>query len=285
MNGLTLLLVGFVGGLLAGVSPCVLPVLPVVLMGGAAGPSGGGAETAVRRRRWSRPTGRDRRRPGAEFALITLFGTLLLAALHLPASLLRWLGLGALVVVGLAMLIPRLEQLLDRAFAKIPQRNVTDKGSGTLSGFILGLALGAVFVPCAGPVLAAIAVAGATGTIGAETVLLTLAFAAGVSIPIGLRPGRQPHLDAGPGLPTPPTARPRCGRSAGHRTGRSADLRRDRGDPAPHPRLHQVDRRTPAGQDHSLQMLHGNGSLRRWAKVFSGTDDGLADSWTGTRVH
>jgi cytochrome c biogenesis protein CcdA/thiol-disulfide isomerase/thioredoxin len=185
VNGLTLLLVGFVGGLLAGVSPCVLPVLPVVLMGGAAGPSGSATGDGVA------TTTVSRARPVAivaglalSFALITLFGTLLLAALHLPASLLRWLGLGALVLVGLAMLVPQLEQLLDRAFAKIPQRNITDKGSGTLSGFVLGLALGAVFVPCAGPVLAAIAVAGATGTIGAETVLLTVAFAAGVSIPL-----------------------------------------------------------------------------------------------------
>ncbi|QKT07108.1 redoxin domain-containing protein [Gordonia sp. X0973] len=190
MNNLTLLLVGFVGGLLAGVSPCVLPVLPVVLVGSAAARSAdtpadteGAANTAKSRAsRW---------RPVAivagltvSFALITLFGTLLLAALHLPSSLLRWIGLVALVLVGVAMLVPQVEQFLDRLFAKIPQRQVSTKGAGLLGGFVLGLALGAVFVPCAGPVLAAIAVAGATGTIGTETVLLTVAFAVGVAIPL-----------------------------------------------------------------------------------------------------
>ena len=49
---------------------------------------------------------------------------------------------------------------------------------------MLGLALGAVYVPCAGPVLAAITVAGATGRIGAETVVLTVAFAIGTALPL-----------------------------------------------------------------------------------------------------
>ncbi len=48
----------------------------------------------------------------------------------------------------------------------------------------MGLALGAVFVPCAGPVLAAIIVAGSTGRIGIDTVLLTVSFAIGVAIPL-----------------------------------------------------------------------------------------------------
>ena len=48
----------------------------------------------------------------------------------------------------------------------------------------MGLALGAVFVPCAGPVLAAIIVAGSTGRIGLDTVLLTVSFAVGVAIPL-----------------------------------------------------------------------------------------------------
>jgi len=41
-----------------------------------------------------------------------------------------------------------------------------------------------VYVPCAGPVLAAITVAGATGKIGADTVALTVAFGIGTAIPL-----------------------------------------------------------------------------------------------------
>ena len=148
------------------------------------GPSGGatgdGATTTV-----------SRARPVAIVAGLALSFALITPVRHtaagcpcaLPASLLRWLGLGALVLVGLAMLVPSSSSSTVRSRRSCSATSPT-KGSGTLSGFVLGLALGAVFVPCAGPVLAAIAVAGATGTIGAETVLLTVAFAAGVSIPL-----------------------------------------------------------------------------------------------------
>ena len=57
---------------------------------------------------------------------------------------------------------------------------MTNRGSG----FGVGLALGTVFVPCAGPVLAAIIVAGSTGRIGGDTILLTASFAIGVAVPL-----------------------------------------------------------------------------------------------------
>ena len=41
-----------------------------------------------------------------------------------------------------------------------------------------------LYVPCAGPVLAAIVVAGATGSIGLDTVALTISFAIGAALPL-----------------------------------------------------------------------------------------------------
>ncbi len=84
------------------------------------------------------------------------------------------------VLVGLGLLVPSLGHLIERPFYRFPQRAV---GTGR-NGFLLGIALGAVFVPCAGPVLAAITVAGATGHIGLHTVGLTLGFAVGTAIPL-----------------------------------------------------------------------------------------------------
>jgi thiol-disulfide isomerase/thioredoxin len=49
---------------------------------------------------------------------------------------------------------------------------------------VLGLALGALYVPCAGPVLAAIVVAGATASIGWPTIVLTATFAVGAALPL-----------------------------------------------------------------------------------------------------
>jgi cytochrome c biogenesis protein CcdA/thiol-disulfide isomerase/thioredoxin len=114
------------------------------------------------------------------FSVFTLVGSLILSALPLPQDIIRWAGLVALVLLGLGMIVPRVERLLERPFSRIPQRRVgTDRGA-----FVLGLALGAVYVPCAGPVLAAITVAGATGRIGGQTVILTVAFAVGTALPL-----------------------------------------------------------------------------------------------------
>ena len=114
------------------------------------------------------------------FAVFTLFGSLILASLHLPDDAIRWLGLALLVLVGFGLLVPSLGHLIERPFYRFPQRAL---GTGR-NGFLLGIALGAVFVPCAGPVLAAITVAGATGRIGLRTVGLTLGFAVGTAIPL-----------------------------------------------------------------------------------------------------
>ncbi|HEY0718403.1 MAG TPA: cytochrome c biogenesis protein CcdA [Streptosporangiaceae bacterium] len=230
----TLILIGLVGGLITGISPCVLPVLPVIfLSGGAQGarivtPSAGAARAPVGEAAPSSPAAvtvpsapvpavtitepigasvpgeggprpgtapmavmpasrRDGRRPylvvaglALSFSAFTLFGTLILSALPLPKDIIRWVGLVVLVLVGLAMMVPRVQDLLERPFTWLPQRRV-GQGHG---GFVLGLALGAVYVPCAGPVLAAITVAGATGRIGVSTVALTIAFAVGTAIPL-----------------------------------------------------------------------------------------------------
>jgi cytochrome c biogenesis protein CcdA/thiol-disulfide isomerase/thioredoxin len=167
---ITLVLIGFVGGLITGISPCILPVLPVIFL------SGGVQSAQV-----------DRRRPylvvlglTLSFAVFTLLGTVVLSSLPVPQDIIRWAGLGVLVLLGLGMLFPQVEALLERPFSRIPQRRVAaDRGA-----FTLGLALGAVYVPCAGPVLAAITVAGATGRIGVRTVVLTLAFAVGTALPL-----------------------------------------------------------------------------------------------------
>ena len=177
---MTLVLIGLVGGIITGLSPCVLPVLPVVLLGGGSagpvtGPDTGPDAESARRRPYLVVLGLT-----LSFAVFTLFGSLVLASLHLPDDAIRWLGLALLVLVGLGLLVPPLGHLIERPFYRFPQRAL---GTGR-NGFLLGIALGAVFVPCAGPVLAAITVAGATGHIGLRTVGLTLGFAVGTAIPL-----------------------------------------------------------------------------------------------------
>ncbi|WP_323747418.1 cytochrome c biogenesis protein/redoxin [Catenulispora rubra] len=190
---ITLVLIGLVGGLITGISPCVLPMLPVLFFtGGAAGAGDrpGAPEPAglsdlsdlsdPSRRRTSRRPYLIVAGLVLSFSVFTLLGTLVVSALPVPKDIIRWAGLVVLVLLGIAMMFPRVEDLLERPFNRIPQRRVADEHGG----FVLGLALGTVYVPCAGPVLAAITVAGASGRIGVGTVALTVAFAVGTALPL-----------------------------------------------------------------------------------------------------
>ena len=213
---LMLALLGLVGGLITGVSPCVLPMLPIIFFAGGsakqpkagveqapvvsasdtrtetASAGGGGVAvdvltvgppvTAVK------PVTRKPRnlRPliiiaglVTSFSVFTLLGSTILSALGLPEDLLRWVGLSVLALVGLGLIIPALGHLIEKPFYKLPQVANADS-----SAFVFGLGLGTLYVPCAGPILAAITVAGATGDIGLGTVVLTVTFAIGAALPL-----------------------------------------------------------------------------------------------------
>ncbi|WP_430593413.1 cytochrome c biogenesis protein DipZ [Humidisolicoccus flavus] len=205
---ISLALIGFFGGLITGISPCILPVLPVIFFsGGVQGArktktkgavdtksaasktaSGDGAvAVTVKDDVEEKVAEPSRWRPYlvilglvVSFSLFTLVGSLILGLLGLPGDVLRWAGLIVLLLIGIGLIIPKFEAILEKPFSWIPQKNVnTERG-----GFFLGIALGAVYVPCAGPVLAAITVAGSTGRIGVETVVLTVTFALGAAIPL-----------------------------------------------------------------------------------------------------
>jgi cytochrome c biogenesis protein CcdA/thiol-disulfide isomerase/thioredoxin len=170
-----LVLVGFVAGILAGVSPCILPVLPVVLVAGATQPAGSSRGRIGLGRSLSVIAGLV-----LSFSLLILVGSQLISLLHLPQDSLRYAGIALLALVGLGYLFPRLGLLLERPFSRLGTR----KPGGNAGGFVLGMALGLVYVPCAGPVLAAITVLGATHRVGLEVVVLTAAFAAGTAVPL-----------------------------------------------------------------------------------------------------
>ena len=177
----SLVVIGLLGGLITGISPCVLPVLPVILLSaGAQGARGGGGEPdgglASRFHPYLVVTGLV-----VSFTVFTLLGSTLLSLLHLPQDLIRWVGIIMLALIGLGMMVPRVMEVLERPFARFQRFGGSKNPS---NGFLLGLVLGAAYVPCAGPVLAAVAVAGATGRIGVDTVALALSFAVGTAIPL-----------------------------------------------------------------------------------------------------
>ncbi len=225
-------MIGFLGGAVAGISPCILPVLPVILAAGVTEPAEPtdpvgdqrtvdepapspvpepvGAVAASPSHLAISPVDADedhaptpslqhpperlsaaagRRHALAvvaglalSFGFFTLVGTWLLDALHLPLDTLRWLGILVVGAVGLGLLVPAVGLVLERPFARLG----VGKPRSDRGGFLLGASLGLVFVPCAGPVLAAISAVGAQRRFGLSAVVLTVAFAAGVAVPLGV---------------------------------------------------------------------------------------------------
>ena len=161
---LLLLGVAFVAGVVTAISPCVLPVLPIVLAGGA---TGGG------RRPYAIVAGLV-----ASFTVFTLAAAALLSALGLPDDLLRTIAIGVVVVVGLSLVWPLLGDVLGRPFHALARRRPGDAGGG----FLLGVSLGLLFTPCAGPVIGAVATVAATQSVTVEAVLITLAYGLGAGV-------------------------------------------------------------------------------------------------------
>ena len=167
----TLIAVAATAGLATFLSPCVLPVLPVIA---------GGSVTGGRRRPLGIAIG-----VLVFFTLFTLTASRLLAALGLPADLLRNLGVAALAIAGAALLVPWLGLLAGRLLEPVARLGAhRPAGDGLWSGIGLGAALALVWAPCAGPVLAAITVLSAERRLSGELVAITIAYAAGAALPL-----------------------------------------------------------------------------------------------------
>ncbi|WKD58599.1 cytochrome c biogenesis protein CcdA [Corynebacterium caspium] len=177
------ILVGLLGGLITGISPCILPILPIIFLSGANSATAASLDPAGAAPRKSA----SRYYPllvvsglVVSFTAVTLLGSTLLNLLGLPQDFIRWMGIVLLAVIGIALMFPKLEELLERPFLYIRSKQANRDSNG----FVFGLVLGTAFIPCAGPVLTAISVAGSTGKLGWDTFFLGFSFAIGVAIPL-----------------------------------------------------------------------------------------------------
>jgi cytochrome c biogenesis protein CcdA/thiol-disulfide isomerase/thioredoxin len=167
---LLLLVVAFVAGLVTAVSPCVLPILPIVLATGVDG---------------------DRRRPYlviagliASFSFFTLTSVQIISALHLPSSMLRNVAIVVVAVFGLTLLVPALAVAWERATARVPAIGTRLARPGVAGGLITGVGLGLVWTPCAGPILGAITSLAVTTPGSAATLALVVAYSIGAGLPL-----------------------------------------------------------------------------------------------------
>ncbi|AKM29655.1 cytochrome C biogenesis protein [Pandoraea faecigallinarum] len=180
---MTLLVLAYLGGILTIVSPCILPVLPFVFS-----------------------------RAGQSFSrsvLPMLAGMVLMFALVATLAAVggnwvvqanqygRWLALALVAIFGATLLFPKLAERLTHPLVSLGNRLTQSAQGGTApdgkatgagpgASFLLGIATGLLWAPCAGPILGLVLTGAALQGASAGTTLLLAAYAAGAATSLAL---------------------------------------------------------------------------------------------------
>lgn len=161
----------FLSGLVTIAAPCIWPILPLILS--------------------TTTTGGHRKPLGitlgivVSFGFLTLFLSSLIAVIPFNPNILRYFAVVVLIILGLTLIIPRLSGILEAWVSTLSGRfGKTNQSTGFVPGFLTGLALGVVWAPCAGPILATIATLAATQKISLGLILVTFFYVVGIGIPL-----------------------------------------------------------------------------------------------------
>src|SRR3989338_7102303 len=169
-----LFLFAFLAGFVTVLSPCILPILPVVLSSGIVGEPNSKA----------RPLGVVVGFIGS-FTIFTLFLSTLVRVSGIPADSLRLLSVIIIAGFGVSLLVPRFQLFLEKVFSRVsdlaPKKT---QGKGFHGGLLVGLSLGLLWTPCVGPILASVISLALTGSVSLSAFLITFAYSVGTAIPL-----------------------------------------------------------------------------------------------------
>lgn len=162
----------FFAGILSLLSPCVLPMIPAV------------ASSAMQASR----TGLILLALGISvtFAVAGSLITFILLSLGISPDILRYFSAGLMLVMGIVLLIPmlndRLSYWLSLLVTRLPGTNV--QGSGTGFQLLVGMSLGLVWLPCVGPTLGTAIALASTGQNMLLAFFVMLSFGLGCALPL-----------------------------------------------------------------------------------------------------
>ena len=166
---IALVVLVYLGGVLTIASPCILPVVPLVMA------------------RAGRPLLRDilpmLAGMAVTFAAVATAATLGAGWLARASEAGRVVALILLGVVGASLLVPRVASALSALPVRLGSRldRAARGAPGTMGNVVIGAAVALLWAPCAGPILGLVVAAAAAGGAGVRSASLYLAFAAGAA--------------------------------------------------------------------------------------------------------
>ena len=164
----------FMAGVLSILSPCVLPILPIVLGAAASEHRWGPAALAAGL--------------AASFVVIGLFVATIGYSIGLDGDRLRYVAATLMISIGVVLLVPRLQAQLAAAGAPLQTWSDRRFGGSPRSGIAgqvsVGLLLGAVWSPCVGPTLGAASILAAQGRDLGAVGATMLSFGLGAGLPL-----------------------------------------------------------------------------------------------------
>jgi cytochrome c biogenesis protein CcdA/thiol-disulfide isomerase/thioredoxin len=171
---LLLLIFAFLAGVITILSPCILPILPIILS------STIGTQQIGKARPLGVITGFI-----LSFTFFTLFLSSIVKLSGIPSESLRQISIVVIFFFGLSLLVPSFQNILEKLFSKlavlVPN---TQNKTGFFGGLFIGLAIGLLWTPCVGPILASVISLAISGEVTFDSFLITLAYSIGTAIPM-----------------------------------------------------------------------------------------------------
>ena len=169
-----MLFLAYLGGILTILSPCILPIVPLVFSR---------SDRSFRKEILPMLLGL-----ALVFALVASAATASAAWIVRASEIGRFAAIAILAVVSLSLLIPRFAEVVTRPFVRLGAnlgRDASSKG-GFTGNLAIGSAIGLLWAPCAGPILGLLIAGAALNGSTTSSVLLFSTFALGAATSLGL---------------------------------------------------------------------------------------------------
>ncbi len=168
------LALAFAAGVLSVLSPCVLPILPIVLCAATTDRKASPVALAAGL--------------STSFVAVGLFVATIGYSLGLDANVFRYVAASLIIAIGIVLMLPQLQAHLAAASSPIAnwtdQRFRSQRGTGISGQFWIGVLLGAVWSPCVGPTLGAASLLAAQGRNLPQVAITMLVFGIGAAFPL-----------------------------------------------------------------------------------------------------